>query len=236
MLLDQAKDLATRISDYTRLKSNAGAAKDFETRATSFGAAAASLATTRASLAKMQIAGLEPEFIPTNAEGLAAKALTFRDLLKANPAKLNDPPFNPKYDFVDRIDSLCSGASKAMLVAWQTRVAQNSEMASAEILTALNSVPQYKPVVARINALKGQVAMLAHSVPDDIAAGLGQLKTIMDAYAAAWGEMTADDIPKTVVAFLRAAAGTGAPLDQLSDEVRGWLDARGLLPLFRIKI
>ena len=236
MLLDQAKELATRIGDYSRLKSSAGAAKDFETRAASFSAAAVSLGIAKASLETMHAAGIVPSFTVTDADGLALKAITLRDLLKTDPATLNDPPFNLKYDFIDKINSLCSGAGKAMLVAWQARVAQNSEIASAEILTALSGVPQYKPVVARIGVLKGQVTMLANSVPADIPAGLAQLKTIMDAYAATWGEMTADGIPNSVIAFLRAAAAHGASLDQLTDEVRDWLDARRLLSLFRIKI
>lgn len=236
MLLDQAKDLAGRIGVYARLKSSAGAAKDFETRAMSFGGVATSLRTAKASLERMQAAGIALDFIPNDAEALAAKAVTLRDSVKTDPATLNDPPFNLKFDFVDRINSLCSGARKAMLAAWQARVAQNSEMASPEILAALSTVPQYKPVVARIGVLKEQVAMLADSVPADISVGITQLKKIMDAYAAAWGEMTADGIPKAVIAFLRAAAGQGATLDQLTDEVRGWLDARSLLPLFRIKI
>ena len=33
MLLDQAKDISAKIGDYTRLKSNVSATKEFETRA-----------------------------------------------------------------------------------------------------------------------------------------------------------------------------------------------------------
>lgn len=236
MLLDQAKGLATRIGDYSRLKSNASAAKEFETRATLFGTAADTLEATTASLARLKAAAIIPDFIATDAAGLASKASTLRDLLKEDPSKLNDPPFNLKYEFVDRVTGLCSGANKAGLAAWQAHIAKNSEMASPEMLTALGAIPQYKPVVLRIGALKGQVAILAQSVPADIAAGLAQLKTIMDSYTSAWGEMIGDGIPKDVIAFLRAAAAHGAALDQLTDEVQTWLKARGLLSLFRIKI
>ncbi len=236
MLLDQAKGLATRIDVYSRLKSSAGAAKEFETRATLFGAAAASLSVAKASIEAIEAAGMVPDFVAADAGGLASKAMTLRDLLGNDPATLNDPPFNLKFDFVDRINGVCSAAGKAVLAAWQARVAANSEMASAEILAALGGVPQYRPVVARIGILKDRVAMLAKSVPVDIPSGLAELESIMNAYAAAWGEMTGDGIPLAVIAFLRAAAGQGASLDELTDDVRSWLIARNLLSLFRIKI
>jgi hypothetical protein len=236
MLLDQAKGLAARIGDYSRLKSNAGAARDFETRARMFGDAAQALDAAKTSLDRLKAAAIDPDFVAIDAVGLATKATTLRDLLKEDPSKLNDPPFNLKYEFVDRVGSLSNTANKAVLAAWQAHIAKNSVMASPEMLSALAAIPQYKPVVLRIGALKAQVAMLAQSVPDDIAGGLAQLKTIMESYAAAWGEMIGNGIPKNVIAFLRAAAAQGAVLDQLTDEVRTWLEARGLLSLFRIKI
>lgn len=236
MLLDQAKTLTARISDYSRLKSNAGAARDFETRATLFGAAADAVQTAKSSLERMRQAGLAPDFTPQDSASLAAKAATLRDLLKQDPAKLNDPPFNLKYDFVDRIDGLCGAANKALLAAWQAHVAQHSDMVSFEIVTALSAIPQYKPVLTRISALKADVERLADAVPEDIPAGLARLSSIMNAYQAAWSEMIGDGIPKAVISFLRAAAAQNATIDQLTDEVKSWLKARSLLPLFRIKI
>lgn len=236
MLLDQAKELATKIGDYNRLKSNAGATKDFETRATSFSAVAGSLKSAKSVLDRLQASGIMPDFEPNDAKGLSQKAASLRELLKVDPTNLNDPPFNLKYEFVDRIIGLCGGANKAALAAWQQRVANSSAMASNEVLSALGAVPQYKPVIARIAALKQKVAVLGSSIPTDVAAGITELDAIMRSYAAAWNEMTGDGIPASVVAFLREAAGVGAPLGHLTDEVEGWLEARGLLTLFRIKI
>ena len=87
MLLDQAKDLAIRIGDYSRLKSNAGAAKDFETRATSFAAMAISLKTAKSVLERLQAAGITPDFNPNDVGGLALKATSLRDLLKGGSGK-----------------------------------------------------------------------------------------------------------------------------------------------------
>ena len=237
MLLDRAKQLAIRIEDYARLKSNAGAAKQFETRATMFGAAADLLEGAKTSLDRLKAGAISPDFVASDAASLVTKATTLRDLLRQDPSNLNDPPFNIKFDFVDRVNGVCLAANAAILTAWRAHVAANSEMASTEVLAALGAIPQYKPVVSRIGGLKAQIVTLAQSVPSDIASGVDQLKTTMDSYAAAWGEMTGDGIPKDVIAFLRGAAGPqGAAPDQLTEEVQAWLATRGLLPLFRIRI
>lgn len=236
MLLEQAKDLTAKIGDYGSLKSNAGAIKDLETRATSFAKVADSLKATRSAMDRLKAAGVAVDFGPNDAAVLAGKATSLRDLLKRDLAHLNDPPFNIKYDFIDRVTGLCDAANKAALAGWQRRIALASEMASDEVLAALGAVPQYRPVIASIAALKRQVATLGSSVPVDVEAGLAELAHIVRSYASAWNEMIGDGIPASVVAFLRATAGAGAPLGQLTEEVESWLEARGLLTLFRIKI
>jgi hypothetical protein len=123
-----------------------------------------------------------------------------------------------------------------MLGAWKVHIEARSVTASSEVLTALGAVPQYKPVVAQIMSLKSQIATLATSLPQDPAAALSQLNTLMDSYRTAWGGMTTDGIPPAVIGFLRATAGSGVALNQLTDEVRIWLEGRNLLHIFRIKI
>jgi hypothetical protein len=236
MLLDQARSLSAKIGDYTRLKSNAGAAKEFETRSIQFGGACDKLLRTCQSIKRLREAGVTLDFVPKDGAALADKAAKLRSLLKEDPAKLNDPPFNLKYDFTDRLNAICSAADEVMLDAWEAHLGTHSETASSDVLTALSAIPQYRPVVARIMSVKDQIATLASRVPLDPAAALSQLNTLTDSYRTAWGGMTADGIPPAVIGFLRAAAGSGAALNQLTDEVRSWLEGRNLLHVFRIKI
>jgi len=236
MLLDQAKDISAKIGDYTRLKSNVSATKEFETRASQFAGAADKLQRACRSIKRLQDTGVTLDFVPKDGAALADKAAKLGSILKEDPAKLNDPPFNLKYDFIDRLNSICSAADEVMLGAWKAHIGARSETASSEVLTALGAVPQYRPVVAQIMSLKSQIATLATILPQDPAAALSQLNTLMDSYRTAWGGMTADGIPPAVIGFLRAAAGSGAALNQLTDEVRSWLEGRNLLHVFRIKI
>ncbi len=236
MLLSQARDLTAKIGDYTRLKANAGAAKEFETRARQFADAADKLQDARETIKRMRKAGIEVNFTPKDGKALMDKAAALRATLENDPAKLNDPPFNLKYDFTDRLYGICSAADEVVLAAWKAHVAANSETAPSDVLTALGAVPQYKPVVARIGTIKTQIETLGNRLPQNPEAGLTLLTTLMASYRTAWAEMTADGVPPAVIGFLRAAAAGGAPLNQLTDEVREWLEGRKLLHVFRIKI
>ena len=236
MLLDQAKDISAKIGDYTRLKSNVSAAKEFEIRASQFGDAADKLQRACRSIKRLLDAGVTLDFMPKDGAALADKAAKLRSALKEDPAKLNDPPFNLKYDFIDRLNGICSAAEEGMLAAWKAHIEARSETASSDVLTALGAVPQYRPVVARIVNVKSQIEMLSGRLPQDPAAAISQLDRMMDFYRTAWGEMTADGIPPVVIGFLRAAAGSGAALNELTDEVRSWLEDRNLVHVFRIKI
>jgi hypothetical protein len=236
MLLDQAKDISAKIGDYTRLKINAGAAKEFETRASQFASAADKLQRACQSIKRLREAGVTVDFVLKDGAALADKAAKLRSALKEDPAKLNDPPFNLKYDFIDRLNGICDAAGEVVRAAWRAHLEAHSETASSDVLTAFGAVPQYRLVVARIMNVKSQIGMLSSSLPQDPAAALSQLDKLMDSYRTTWGEMSADGIPPAVIGFLRAAAGSGAALNQLTDEVRSWLEGRNLLHVFRIKI
>jgi hypothetical protein len=49
-------------------------------------------------------------------------------------------------------------------------------------------------------------------------------------------ELSAEDIPSSIVSFIRAAAAEGAPLATYTDQVQAWLESRNLLNAFRIRL
>ena len=65
---------------------------------------------------------------------------------------------------------------------------------------------------------------------------MARLAALVTEYRSAWAELSADGIPATVVAFLRVCAAEGASIEELTGEVRTWLEGRNLLNAFRIKI
>jgi hypothetical protein len=63
---------------------------------------------------------------------------------------------------------------------------------------------------------------------------VGKVDALVAAHNAAWAELSAEDIPKSVLSFVRAAASEGAALATYTNEVRTWLESRNLLTAFRI--
>lgn len=236
MLLEDAKDLSARIAQFKRLQVTADEAKQFETRAKQFSAASEKLVRARAALQRMKAAGVDVSFVSKEGDALAQKAATLRSAVRANPNALADPPFDLKYAFTDRLLGIGAAADEAMLAAWRAFVRENSNSGSDDVIEALWAVPQYRPTLTKIRSFRSQLAALANVIPDDPGVGVAQLRRIVDDHHAAWTEMTAEGIPDPVIPFLRACAADGAPLSELTNEVRSWLESRNLLHAFRIKI
>lgn len=235
MLLERAAGLASKIGQYGKLKAAANEAELFRTRATQLGEAAALLTQARVALDRFRAAGVPVDFHPVNATELSERVETLRDLARDNPAALADPPFNLRHLFTDRLRHLAVAANGAVSDAWRAYVAANGPAAHNDILNALGELPQMRAGVNRIRGYRQQVTALAASLPPDPAAAVAQLKTLVAAHDAAWRELTADEVPPSVIHFLRAAV-TGAPVSALTSEVRTWLDARNLLGSFKIRI
>ena len=65
---------------------------------------------------------------------------------------------------------------------------------------------------------------------------VAQLDALVADHNAAWVELSAEDIPSSIVSFIRAAAAEGAPLATYTDQVQAWLESRNLLNAFRIRL
>lgn len=236
MLLERATGLAAKIAKYQELANAADQAEQFQTRANQFGGVAESITRARQALDKLVEAGVPLEFVPTEGVGYAAKAKELRAAINSNPAAINDPPFDLKYEFIDRLNAIVAKANQAMMDAWKAYVAKRSDFGSDDVLSALAAVPQFRKSVARIRECRSDIAAIGNSLPSDPQVAVGRLDTLAAAHNAAWAELSAEDIPKSVLSFVRAAASEGAALATYTDEVRTWLESRNLLTPFRIRL
>ena len=73
-------------------------------------------------------------------------------------------------------------------------------------------------------------------MPVDPSVVVARMNALLKEHDAAWAELSADDIPPSVLSFIRAAAGAGAPLKGFTAEVQAWLAERDLLTAFRIRL
>jgi hypothetical protein len=236
MLLERAAGLAGRIERYQKLK---GAAKEAElvgTRAGQIEEAAALLSQARVSLDKFSKAGIKFQYAPVSVQELTERATKLRAIAADNPAGLAEPPFNVAHEFTNRLKGLAVAANQSIEEGWKRFVAENTPGGSDDILEALGKLPQMRTGVTRIRQCRQKVSALAAAVPADPASAIEQLRVLSAEHGSAWAELTADSVPPSVLQFLRACAADGAPVTALTDEVRVWLESRGLIGSFRIRI
>lgn len=236
MLLERASTLATKISTYQKLKSTAAEADLFGTRAKQFEAASLLMAGLRETLSRLADAGVSVDFEPNDGLGYAKKARALREAIKEDPTTVNDPPFDIKHAFTDRLNGIASAGDKAASAAWKAYVDKRAAFGSDDVLSALGQVQQFRVSVARIRQIRGEVAAFGASLPADPKAAIASLDALVSQHETAWTTLAASDIPASVVAFIRAAASSDALLNAYTPEVQTWLESRNLLNAFRIKL
>jgi len=236
MLLERAADLTAKIAQYQKLKGAADESEQFHTRAKQLTEVAERITRVRQALDRLTNAGVDVRFEPSDGAAYAAKAKALRTALQAEPAVINNPPFDLKYEFADRLTGIATAADNAMREAWIGYVAKRAAFGSEDVLTALAAVPQFRTSVAKIRRCRTEISSLRNGVPTDPNAVVERIDALVEEHDAAWSELSADDIPPSVISFIRAAAGQGAPVEALTAEVKNWLAGRGLLATFRIRL
>ena len=236
MLIDRAAALTEKINTFQQLKTVADEANQFATRANLFGKVSQQLESLRKTLTTLADAGVVVDFAVKDGSGLAEKARLLRDEVKFNPAKLNDPPFELKHAFSDRLSNIADAGQTAALTAWTSYVERRAAFGDDNVLTALSLVPQFKLVVMNIRQIRSEVSALGTILPTEPKAEIAKLDRLIADHATAWTSLNASDIPASVIAFIRSAAKGDAKLTDFTPETRLWLEGRNLVDSFRIKL
>lgn len=236
MLLDRAATLATKINTYQKLKNTADEADLFGTRAKQFESVSLLIARLRETLSTLAEAGVSIDFEPNDGIGFAEKARLLREAIEEDPAKVNDPPFDIKHAFTDRLNGIASAGHKAASAAWKAYVDKRAAFGADDVLSALGQVPQFRVSVASIRQIRVDVAAFGASLPADPKAAIARLDTLVEQHETAWKSLAATDISPSVVSFIRAAASGNAMLSAYTSEVHAWLESHKLLDAFRIKL
>jgi hypothetical protein len=236
MLLDRARDISSKISAFQKLKLAADKAGNFATRAHQFTDLSQRIKRTKTSLEMLRKAGVPVAFKPHDGTGLEQRALILRDAIKLDPSSINEPPFDLKYEFIDRLAEITKAGERAALLAWSSYVEARASFGSDDVLGALAAVPQFRASVLRIRAIRANVASFGSSLPVNPAETVSKINALVEEHEKAWVALEAADIPSSVVAFIRAAANQDAMLSAFTEEVRLWLDSKNLLNAFRIRL
>lgn len=236
MLLERAETLAEKINSYQRFQKSSDEADRLETRADQFGRLATQIADLLKTLNAFAEAGIPVAFTPNDGPGYAEKARILREAIKTDPAIINDPPFDIKYAFCDRLSGIVAAGYKIASATWKAYVEKRADFGAENVLNALAQVPQFRASVAEVRAIRHKIISLGEKLPVDIKAARIELDTLISQHNTSWTSLAADDIPASVITFIRAAATSDALLITFTTEVRAWLESRDLLGAFRITL
>ena len=236
MLLERAGQVTAKITTFQKLKSAADEAGMFATRAAQFKTVGQRIAGLRATLEALAAAGIAVDFAPADRVGLAEKARLLKGLVQEDPANINDPPFDLRFAFTDRVVEVAKAGERAAEASWSAYVKKRAAFGSDDVLSALAVVPQFRVSVGRIRQIRASVAGFGTALPADPSAAAAKINALVAEHDQAWAALDATDIPSSVVALIRAAAHQGATLGSLTSEVRAWLESRNLIAAFRVKL
>ncbi|MCB2399372.1 hypothetical protein [Rhizobium ruizarguesonis] len=236
MLLERASGLADKITAYEALKTAGDEALQFQTRANQITGASDKISRARAALKEMRDAGVSVDFPLSDGVTLAERAKELRTAMTGNPSVIHDPPFNLKYEFLDRLINIATFAERTIAASWKTHVRKSANFGPSDILDALFAIPQFRASVTRIRQSRAAVEALGEVNPADPKAAIKQLEALVEEQAKAWSDFSAKDISPNVVKFIRESASDGASLASYSDEVRKWLTDNDLIASFRIRL
>ena len=138
-----------------------------------------------------------------------------------------------QWNYLERLPSLTRSVRSALKTAWERHVDEQSPEIADDLLDAFELVPEFKAAVAEVRRLRGRIAGL-RAEPPDRAEPFDRLAEDATGAADRWRSVADDEVPAAVREFLAHTADRGASLDSLNDEVRVWLDSRGLVGSLRL--
>jgi len=236
MLLDRASVLAEKINSYQTLKNTADVSDTFAIRAQQFGSVSLKILGLRQTLTALEDAGVQVNFEPGDGVGYADKARALREGVNADPATLEDPPFNLKHDFNARLSQIVDAGKEEALATWTAYVETRAAFGADDVLRALAQIPQFRASVLKIEQIRSEVAAIGTDLPSNPKAAIAKLDELVILHEETWTKLEASEIPTSVISFIRAAAGAKAMLGDFTPEVQSWLEGRNLLDAFRIKL
>ena len=195
---------------------------------------AAQLALTQEAMSTATLVGrgeLTAEALPDGAKILES-VTRVRARLLADPKTLTAGSDYKR--LLTRIEKLQSDVSSVNTTAWQG-VVQRHLGGNEGFLRQVEQVPGQANAVEQIRDARDQLKTVAKQIPRDDE-GYGHFLDLSATLQERLALLDPEDFPREVLTFFRRAQSpSGAPLDLLTDAVRDWLAARGLLDRVRVR-
>lgn len=238
-LLKRAQDLSNIVSELDGLQKRAKQAQLFERRANELETPSVELQQLEPSihvLQELQIRAQTIESQTVAAVGGRINDLRTRYLLDKNVMIDPFPKENIRYVLYAALEQLPDKALDALLKAWGEWSRKQLPSVDDDVLMLLERIEALRTPVLNIRRLLADAEGICSVLPKD-RESVVRLTALGDTMRDTWHNLTGDGVPLTVLAFLRKAiTAEGAKLQDLTQEVLGWMSEHGLSNSLRVRV
>jgi hypothetical protein len=229
-LIERTQSLSARVHAFKTLRDEANAAVELQARWASIAAMHSKLAALGAVRKLLIKYDITVKRQPKPSAALTNKAESLRQLFNQDPLSLTresaqfGPTFNkPLQEFITKLEG-------ALLDRWQSYVDDKLPTINERLLETFSTMG-FSTEVAKVKASLAQAKSLREILPTH-SDTLSRVDKLAGELNSVWRSL--DEIPADVRRFFRLAANHEAKLEDLTDPIRDWLNAHGLIGMLRV--
>ncbi|PSN16986.1 hypothetical protein C7293_00205 [filamentous cyanobacterium CCT1] len=117
--------------------------------------------------------------------------------------------------------------------AWHTYKKEELPTTNRELLDLLEKISTFRPTVQKVKSILMRLENIRFPANEN---QFKQVDDFISELSDAWDSLKSNEVPESVLNFLKATSTVGASLDSLTPEVEAWLRDKGITRLFQIKL
>jgi len=231
MLIEKSQQLIELSENKINLLNIANNLQEFKTRQEQIADAVTAIQPLVEALKAFRQKGIANFDLTQKADTLLNFIIAAEDNFRQDPNWITEN-FNGK-TFKSNIENFKKALEQQLIQNWKTYLAEHMPTTNNELLTLLSRIDAFKQTVQEVKIIDVQIKQAIY--PKDIRefeiaeARIEQLKQC-------WKNLSSDEVPKSVLSFLRVATSQGAPLSLLTQEVQDWIKQHGISESFKINL
>ena len=117
--------------------------------------------------------------------------------------------------------------------AWQTYKKEELPTTNSELIDLLEKISTFRPTVQKVKSILMRLEAMKFPANEN---QFKQVDNSISELSDAWNSLQSNEVPESVLNFLKATSTIGASLDSLTPEVEAWLRDKGITRLFQVRL
>ena len=236
MLLGKLENREERLEKYTRNKKLGKKNAEFKTQAEKLLHISESLGKFCISLDEFRSEEISVQLDENSVNMTLEKT---KDLLKKfqedNEAIIDQDIVNLEKDLLVYINNIIENGQDSLDYIW-SEYCKKYRSSDALFLTALEKLEQTKDDARQIKVINEDIDLLINERGQNLKQTLSKLEKLKEKRQSSYSVIKIQDAPANLQEFIQKAVSEGVPLSDLSEEIKNWLEQKGMLGQFSVWI